>query len=368
MKFKFYLEESRLCDFLLFPKLLYYSEQLETSKELENYEEIIIDDYSDFAKKIENKLKPFSKEIELFYMKEYLSGYNFIELVSRYIGIIGYKNEEDYLNKLLTLGERDIKKSIIHSILVINDEYSSYSDEIIKESEKIISDNDKMISFIKELPIESGVKWNLFLIVQEPLKYMKTYVELMTKLIPIFEEIYLPFQNNVEKYGEHLIDFLNNRGAEGLEEITYSMLNGNILDSDEINILVSAIYPYTISIASTTKIKHIVWGLRIEEALKKIREINENKTYERVQIFKNLGDKTRYEVLKLIATGETSTKKIAKALDVSSATISYHINNILTAKIIKMDKSNNKFGYVVDYELLDKTIEDFKKDLNFPGY
>ena len=73
-------------------------------------------------------------------------------------------------------------------------------------------------------------------------------------------------------------------------------------------------------------------------------------------------------MLKLIVSGETSTKKIAKALDVSSATISYHINNILAAKIIKMDKSNNKFGYVIDYELLEETIEEFKKDLNFPEY
>ena len=368
MKFKFYLEESRLYDFLLFPRLLYYNEEFEASKELENYEEIVADDYSDFVKKIEDRLKPFSKEIEIFYMKQYSSEYDFIDLVSRYIGIIGYKNEEDYLNKLLTLNEHDIKKSIIHSILVTNDGYSSYSDKTIKESEKIISDNDKIISFIKELPIEAGVKWNLFLIVQESLKYMKKYVELMTKLLPIFEEIYLPFQNEVEEYGEYLVEFLNDMGAGGLEEITYSILDASILDDNQINILISAMYSYAISIASTAKINYIAWGLRMEEAFKKIKDINENKTYERVQIFKNFGDKTRYGVLKLIASGETSTKKIAKALDVSSATISYHINNILTAKIIKMDKSNNKFGYVIDYELLEETIEEFKKDLNFPGY
>ncbi len=98
-----------------------------------------------------------------------------------------------------------------------------------------------------------------------------------------------------------------------------------------------------------------------------MKEINENKTLERVQIFKNLGDKTRYEVLKLIAAGETSTKVIAKSLGVSSATVSYHLNNFLTSKVIRMDKSNNKFGYIVDYELLEDAIKGgFKKDLKFP--
>lgn len=104
----------------------------------------------------------------------------------------------------------------------------------------------------------------------------------------------------------------------------------------------------------------------MEEAFKKMKQINENKTKEIVQIFKNLGDRTRYEVLKLIAQGETSTKDIANALGVSSATISYHINNFLTSKVIKLDKGNSGFKYVIDYELLKNIIKGFKEDLKFP--
>jgi DNA-binding transcriptional ArsR family regulator len=106
--------------------------------------------------------------------------------------------------------------------------------------------------------------------------------------------------------------------------------------------------------------------LKVEDAIRQLKEINENKINERVQIFKNLGDKTRYEVLKLISSGETSTKSIAEALGVSSATISYHINNFLTSKVVKMDKIDNKYVYVVDYELLNRIIEEFKEDLKFP--
>ena len=104
----------------------------------------------------------------------------------------------------------------------------------------------------------------------------------------------------------------------------------------------------------------------MEEAFKKMKEINDNKINERVQVFKNLGDRTRYEVLKLIASGETSTKEIANRLGVTSATVSYHINNFLTSKVIKLDKSNTRFGYVVDYDLLNEIIEGLKEDLQFP--
>ena len=372
MKFKFYIKESKLYDFLKFPRLLYYKEEFK--KEFEdtgldhNYKEIVMEDYLNLVKKAEDSLRFFSKEIEIFYMKQYLSDYDFIDLISRVIGIIGYEDEGDYLDMLLTLDEKKIKSSIIYSILVVNDDYPFYSEEIMRKAEIISSNNDDVISFIKDLPIEGGSKWNLFLIIEDPIKYMKMYVELMTRLLPIFEKIYEPYYEKIKNYGQSLVEFLNKSGSKGLKEITYSIVDPNILEDEEIHrILISVIFSYAISIAASDKDKYIAWGLSMEEAFKKMQEINENKIIERVQIFKNLSDRTRYEVLKLIASGETSTKEIANALGVSSATISYHINNFLTSKVLKLDKSNNKFGYVVDYNLLKETIEGFKKDLNFPN-
>ena len=69
MKFKFNFEESRIYDFLYFPRILYYREESEKIKEDLQYDEIVSDEYLDFIKAAEERLKPFSKEIEAFYMK-----------------------------------------------------------------------------------------------------------------------------------------------------------------------------------------------------------------------------------------------------------------------------------------------------------
>lgn len=366
MNFKFYFTESRIYDFLEFPRLIYNKEDFEGYKNDQNYDELIVDDHLDFITKAEDKLRPYSKDIEMFYMKQYLNKYDFIAFISNVYSIFNYKSETDYLNMLLTLNEHDIKRCIIYSLIAEDQEYNDYSDEAMKKSEEISSNNKEIISFIKDLPIDAGCKWNLFLIVENPLKYIRMYFELMTKLLPIFDDIYAPFEEKINVYGKYLVDYLNKNGPQSLGEITNSILDYNILENEATNILISVIFSYAISIVPSVDIKHIVWGLRIEEAFRKMKEINENKTIERVQIFKNLGDKTRYEVLKLIASGQTSTKVIAEALGVSSATISYHINTFLTSKVIKMDKKDNKIGYVVDYKLLDETIESFKEDLNFP--
>jgi DNA-binding transcriptional ArsR family regulator len=119
---------------------------------------------------------------------------------------------------------------------------------------------------------------------------------------------------------------------------------------------------FAISISGEGRYNYIAWGLRMEEAFKRIKEINENKISERLKIFKNLGDRTRYEVVRLIASGVTFTKEIAKALGVTSATISYHINNLLQSKIIKIDRTENRYGYVVDHKLLEEIISGLKED------
>ena len=153
-----------------------------------------MEDYLSFVSKVEERLKPFAEEIEKFYMKEYLSDYDFIDLISRATGIFGYKDEKDYLDMLLSLDEHEVKRSIINSIMQINDDYPDDIDETMEKADEISSNYNDMIEFIKELPIEAGSKWNFFLIVEEPLKYIEMYVKLMEELLPILMKSIVPLK------------------------------------------------------------------------------------------------------------------------------------------------------------------------------
>lgn len=371
MKFKFYSNESRIYDFLRFPRLIFYIEAYKEMEDEHNYKSINIDDYLEFVKEVELKLKPHEKDIEEFYTKKFVDSYSFIELIMKSNTIFGYKDEKEYLNMLLSLSDEEINRSIVYSITMFNSDFSGSLSESVKKAKEVSSDNinitkDKVIELVKDLPIDASEKWNLFLMVENPTEHMKKYVDLMNNILPTFKEIYTLYESEVDIYGKYLVGFLNEKGSLGLEEITYSIVDSKIIEDEETKMLISLMYSYELSITSQEEDMYLAWGLKMEEAFQQMKEINENKINERVQIFKNLGDKTRYEVLKLISSGETSTKEIARILDVSSATISYHINNFLTSKVIKLDRSDNKYKYKVDYALIEKTIEDFKKDLNFP--
>lgn len=359
MESKFFFNESKIYDFLGFPQLIYITRSQEKYKN-SNYSEIVDEEYINLSKKVEELLSPYKDQIEMFYMEELA----FIELAIKWKDIFKDKTIEEYLIGALKLDESKIIQNIIHSILGTIENIQD-PEEINERIKDILENKDKTLKFVKDLPIDSGEKWNLFLFIEEPRRYMEEYVALMRKLLPLFEELYGDYRKEVESCGRDLIERLEKEGAEYLSVLSNSMVTLDMIDNNEINILVSAFAPYTLRIVSNSTKPFIVWGLEIEESFKRIKQINENKLNERVNIFKNLGDKTRYEVLKLIAAKETSTKVIANKLGVTSATISYHLNNLVTAKIIKIDKSDSKYGYIIDYKLLEEVLGDFKEDLGF---
>lgn len=366
MKFKFYPTESRIYDFLEFPALVFAKNHFLESKEDEDLTVPFVVEYVEFLNRTENKLKPYLKDIEFFYTKNFLGDYDFIDLITKVNKFIGYENENRYLDMLLQLSEDEIKRSIAYSIISVNENALEFSETIMSKADTLSKNKGELLSVIKDLPIEAASKWNLFLIIEEPVKYMKMYVELMLDILPVFMEFYKTYEAEVNRYGEYLAEFLTKKGAKGLEEKTYSILDSKILSDEKNRIFISSINQFAITISDIGQYNFIAWGLRVEEAFRKIKEDNENKVNERVKVFKNLGDKTRYDVLRLIAAGVTSIKEIAEATGVSSATISYHVNNLLQAKIIKLDRTENKFGYAVDYNLLDKIINGLNEDLKRP--
>lgn len=364
MKCKFYHIESRLYDFFEFPGLLWEKKRMEKAEEEADEKVPLYNTYRDFLSKVEEKIAPYRKDIELFYD---IGDHDFIGLITKSNQFFGYQSELEYLDFLSKMTAEEILQSISYGIISSNEDCHEFSASIMQRAKDISRKPTELIALIKEMPMDASAKWNLFVIIEEPIKHMHLYIDLMRQLLPIFGYFYEPFNNQVDSYGNHLMDFLNEHGAKGIEELSNSIIESRILANEETRLLITAMMPYSIALSGTGSNNYIAWGLHIEDALRHMKEINESKVIERVHVFKNLGDKTRYEVVKLIASGQTSTKEIATALGVSSATISYHINNLLQAKIIKLDRTDNKYGYVVDYTLLEVIISGLWADIGKPN-
>ena len=162
----------------------------------------------------------------------------------------------------------------------------------------------------------------------------------------------------------NLVAFKTDLG-DSLNQVTNGVLKDSSVPGETKNIFISYFNSYTIQIYSVLKPNFVAWGFMLEKFFEQLIEQNENELLERILLFKNLGDKTRYEVLKCVAKGITSTKIIAEQLGVSSATISYHLSNLATCKLITLLRQEGRYHYVVNHDLIDQCFTDLKKDLLF---
>lgn len=360
VKFKVKQEQSKIFDFLEFPKLTFLTkESIEKDKEGSNYVDIVSQEDIELMLNIGNKLYPYKKEIEEFYGEDI----SFIGCIRNLHSFFDYSSIDEYMNSLLELDEYTIKYKLLYGIM-IKELDGDYNESYIGKAKEKAEDQNEILEYIKRLPLDSSLKWNFFCIFGEPKKYVQKYFDLMNSILPIFNEVYGSLEEKIEAAA---IDLVKDLDSNGIEYVSNDILNTDALPIDltnnELNIVVSFVESYSIGLRVGGKDIYLSFGFKVKETMEKIRKLNEDKINERVVSFKNLGDRTRYEVLKLVSKGTYSTKIIAEHLGVSSATVSYHLSNLTTSKLLKVNKDNSNYGYEVNYEYIEEMILEFRKDI-----
>lgn len=359
MKIEFFPVESRLYDFLEFPALLFHQERYG----LKEREEVLAEKGNqDLMAKACHLLLPYEERIEIYYEKGLYGTYDFMEMVTLSYGLSGYTDERAYLEALRALDEKAIRDALGYFVLSDSEEEESFSPERMEKAKAM--ESSVLLERIKELPMPAAMKWNLYLALENPGAYMAGYCHLMEELLPLFYEIYGPLEKRVMAYGRDLEKKLREEGSGALKRLSFSILDESLLGDERSKLIVSALLQDILLLFQRGGDSYICWGLEVENLLEILRQRREDELNERIRVFKNLGDRTRYEVLRFIAQGQSSTKAIAEALGVSSATISYHLNHLLQAKVIRLMRKENKYAYAIDRDFLKNVLRELEEDIS----
>jgi DNA-binding transcriptional ArsR family regulator len=352
MAYKFAPEQSKIVDFLNFPNYAFVSES-EQDVFKDNYYEYIPKETIQLFKEIEKILLPYKKEILEFYL---FKSYSFSTILLKALKVFEYSSINDFLAGIKKLDTGQLKYHVIRTLMEVESE-GNHDETIDLEIKEIMKEN-KYMSFVENTSIEGSSKWHIMQWLTMTEEKVVKYLELMAKLRPIFDSYSKKYETEVQECGHKLIDLLNNG------KTFYEITNGLVRESlyPEGIILISWVQPMEIAIVLSQEVNYLRFGLKIEDFLENMKILDENYMLERVTALKNLGDKTRYSVMKCVASGMHSTKKIAESLGVSSATISYHLNNLLSCRLISYESIDGKLKAVVNKEWLEELLEEVKKD------
>jgi len=362
LKYVFHEQESYIFDALQFPGMIYYKEEA-ISKSEENFIEFIPESSKIVMKEMYDLILPYSEKAKIFYF-EGNEDRDFIELLTLSNPFMGQEDPLDYLKTLLDKSDEELLFEVIFALDYFDqDTVDSDKEASRRKAEELKGKPEEIMPWLNALSIGNDAKWQLYSFTQNPRKTLEAYISFMEEVLPKFEKFYEKYRADIVERGNTFVKKLGETEGDSLSEVSNGIVSESVLIGEKIEVLITMVNSFSIMLNAGSVRPFIAWGSDIEKIFIAIKEKEADQVQERVTLFKNLGDKTRYEVLMNIAKGITSTKIIARNLGVSSATISYHLNNLVTAKLIYLAQNEGKYTYRVNHEFIGKCIKAMTEDL-----
>ncbi|MFB0957557.1 MAG: metalloregulator ArsR/SmtB family transcription factor [Clostridiaceae bacterium] len=355
MKFQFYLGSSRVVDFVFFPALALY-EKSEKAFGALNYE--IMDPAStERWTLIAEEMSGLKDEFERFKF----SGYSYYFDLMYQFDLRQLKDENDFLASVKALS-KDALTAHLSSFL------DRKLDLVIPTAEK--SPNYLMEAFqiLSSSSLETSDKWKLLEILEDPEHVRDEFVAFMERVKPIFHKFYQGVEYSISGYAKQLERTLASGDHALLEAMMEQYVFTETIEalrkSETINFYLLGLSDYSFNLITHADYTDIFLGINVLDYYFRLTEFRQRSKEERITVFKNLADKTRYEVLKLIAQGDSSTKVLAEKLGVTSAAISYHLKQLTNDRLIQFDANRRKNGYRINETRMKDAIAGLLEDLN----
>lgn len=265
---------------------------------------------------------------------------------------------DKYLEYVESKNNYDIQKSILSFVDAYRENWiPKMEDEKFKE---IINDNNVLFNFLNDKPISSEEKWNIISIINDVDNFKKTFISMIKEYEIKYKVFIKKYESDMNAYADFLEKEVIEKGIDINIPITQLV---DIERIDNIYIIPSYFQAYTISqtISSASRTSYMFIGKYVDKIFQsKNRESSVDKY---VAIFKNLSDLNRYKFIKILSKGEKYGQEIADELNITSATVSYHANNLLITNLLKMERSENKTYYSLNKETLREMIDFIQNDL-----
>ena len=346
MQFK--QEQMEFVNQLLYPILILKKNRDEErpSTQLEQQLEDIVEEMRHMSVPLET----YMDKILYFYKDDVLRMF-FINVKT----LLRYRSFDEYVEFLQSMDEVLIKKQLMTSIVKQDEEELVVEDKV----EELVGNQFAFLDFLKYLPIDDTLRWNYFTIMSQPKKFVEDFISLHQMIKPIFDKVYAEYLPILEKsYTEFEATIREHptilaeafTGTKEIEEIDWT--------SDDISVIPTLL----LSDFFFQDSEILLLGAKSLEVIQHFIQTRLDKQQERINVFKNLGDKTRYQIFCEIAKGTKSVKKIAEQLGITSATVSYHINELVLSNLVVQGWNKEDCLKAIHTELITEVMNGLMED------
>lgn len=296
---------------------------------------------------LKDAVNPKDEAVQIFFGYDSEVAYALIDDRELY----GKSSMEDCFKELNTLEEEKINQRLVQYIKNENIEY-------LKEEK--LDCKEGMLKFIKSLDISSASKWRLFEFIGEPKRYINELIKIIEDYIPKYNKVYKKYEKLFEKHSRHIQREVEEEGMNFLNKITKNSLR--LEEFKEIVIMPSYLNPYMLQYNLIEDKGYLHIGIFFEELQEKM--FGKNDLEEKLTIFKNLSDATKFNIVKLLVERDYYGQELAEKLGVRAATISYHMGILLLSKMVHIERKDHRAYYSLNKDTLKDSIKFLEKEFN----
>ena len=303
----------------------------------------------DIYQAVKEELKPKKDRID-YYFKSY--NINFFFYAS-FAFLWDFHNTD---NKLLTYEERfkDLKEEdrIKAYARVVN--IDEEDDTTVEE----VYTYDDFLRFLDAASCDKDVKWEVLKIFHNQKEY---YNEVSAILKEVVELLMNNFGDQIAELEKRFLDYwVEKQGKEDIIELVQRNLKLTWKENELGTVILPLLFqPTSVTFSTqpdTQSIDVLRFGILMDHRFLTSRRKMEAEDI--VNIGKLLGDKSKVDILGMTAKKPYYGKEIANELNLSTATISYHVNALMKLGLLKTELSSNRVYYRMNYEKLTEYLED----------
>lgn len=190
---------------------------------------------------------------------------------------------------------------------------------------------NEIITLLQSTKYSTNICWKLMVLIQSPKKKMESLLNFIKQNIVAYQKAIDAIKKPLDKL---LTDFPNG-----------NYMSKNILK--DVNPTPILIYPAIEIVNSRTAYV----GLFAKDVYKHIEKVRSSQK-KLLPALKALGDSSKFDILLTLLTAPKYNLELAEKLNLSAATVSHHMNVLLSNQLVNVEKKDGRVYYTISKETL----------------
>lgn len=239
----------------------------------------------------------------------------------------------------------------IWKVLLRMDEMSDHLPEGEHFSTSEIHSLDDIITFLSESPLNEGMKWKMMRLLQQPRKQFHALANILNNNFSAFEKACQDVEKPLNKLIASYVQSVRKQDDEQFIKLV-EMFN------DEPMVHPTLIVP----LAQVMFLNQCYYGLFVDMLPIASKTHADTKDFLLLRL-KALSDNSKLQILASLKISPKYNLEIADELGLTAATMSHHMNVLLSCGMVGVEKKNGKVYYHLDSGNLQQIISDLKRFL-----